>query len=418
MTRLDISGLGHLGDGIAQGEWGPVFVPFALPGETVEAHLAEDGRAAILDKVVNPSPDRVTPRCPRFTQCGGCTQQHLRWEAYLAWKRELVVDALRTQGLDAEVRPVLPAEPQSRRRLGLTAVRTKSGVAIGLNARASHAVTDISVCLIARPALVEALPALGELAAPLLSRRGRLSLMVSETDTGLDIAIEGAKPLAGDTALILNRIARQGGFARVSVGGEVLAELRKPTISFDGLAVTLPPGGFLQATKAGEDALGEAVTSALSGGKKTADLFAGCGTFTGRLARFAAVHAVEGEAAAMSALDHAVRHQGSELRLKPVTTERRDLFKRPLLAKELDRFDGLLFDPPRAGADAQAREIARSNVPRVVAVSCNPATLARDLGTLVEGGYRVGPIQPVDQFLWSPHIECVVALEKEGRTRR
>lgn len=230
---------------------------------------------------------------------------------------------------------------------------------------------------------------------------------MTSTANGLDIAVTGGKPLDGPLRLELAEGASVADIARLAWDGEIVAERRPPAVSLSGLSVTPPPGAFLQPTRDGEAALVRLVGEGVGKSARVADLFAGCGTFTASLARNAAVHAVEGEGASLAALARAIREQGPALGLKPVTHETRDLARRPLLRSELDCFDAVVFDPPRAGAAAQAAEIAKSEVPVVAAVSCNPATFARDARTLLDGGYALEMLTPVDQFLWSPHIELV-----------
>ena len=239
-------------------------------------------------------------------------------------------------------------------------------------------------------------------------------MTVTATASGLDIAAEEPASWARASAAIVSEFVVREGFARLSVDGEIILEPKKPAIMFADMAVPIPPGAFLQATAFAEQAMADLVLGHLSRAKKVADLFAGCGSFALRLAKKSEVHAVEGDAAALAALDRGFRQATG---LKRVTAEKRDLFRRPLTFKELNAFDGIVFDPPRAGAEDQSKQIARSDVPFVAAVSCNPGTLARDLAILVAGGYRVKSVTPVDQFLWSPHVEAVALLEKPKRRR-
>lgn len=404
---LRIERLGAAGDGIAFTPSGPVFVPFTLPGELVEAERVKD--RAVLDGILEASPSRVTPACRHFGACGGCALQHMEQEAYRAWKRERVVQALAAEWVEAEVAPLVPCAPNSRRRVALAARQTDAGMLLGFNRMHSHEIVDIAENWIALPQIVDALPRLRDLAKRLARTPNAFRLLVTASDSGLDIAAEGSGKLAEADRRAAGDFAIRAGFARLSVDGEIVVEPLRPTVAFGGVAVALPPGAFLQAVASTEEAMAVLVTAHLGKARRVADLFAGCGTFALRLARRAAVHAVEGDAATLAALDRAARHAPG---LKPVTAERRDLFRRPLTAKELDRFDAVCLDPPRAGAEAQCRELAKSAVARVAAVSCNPATLARDLKILVAGGYRVTSVTPLDQFLWSGHVEAVALLEK------
>lgn len=404
--RLTISELGVQGDGVSHTPAGPVYVPFALPGEVVTAQVEKQrGRLISIEK---PSPLRVEPVSPHFGTCGGCAAQHLAPSAYAEWKREKVVRAFRSRGLTVDVGPLVLCSPASRRRVTFTACRTGGGMQLGFNAAQSHRIVEIEQCPVALPEISAALPDLRRLASLIAAGPRPFHLTVTATRTGLDIAADSRLPSEGMRRKAID-FALARGFARLSVGGEVLVECEKPVVLFGGVPVVPPPGGFVQATEHAEQAMADLVLSHLAGSRHVADLFAGCGTFALRFARNARVYAVEGEAAALGALDDAARRtQG----LKPVSVEKRDLFTRPLLAKELDRFDGLVFDPPRAGAHAQCQQIARSRVKRVAAVSCNPGTLARDLAILAEGGYRLIQVTPIDQFLWSPHVEVVAFLEK------
>lgn len=410
---LTIARLGAQGDGIADTPQGPVFVPFALPGERVNVALG--GKKADLVSVLEASPQRVEPLCRHFGDCGGCAIQHLEDEAYRDWKRDLLTAALRAKGIDAEVAPLVSCPPRSRRRAAFTARRTEKGVVLGFNAALSHRIVDIEECPVLVPPLVEALPLLRRLGY-LVARTGdAFRLTVTQTDSGLDVAAEGSGRLEGRPRQAAIEFCIANGLARLTVDGEIVIEPKKPAVMVAGVAVSPPPGAFMQAVAEAEAAMVAAVAGHVAKAKRVADLFAGIGTFTLALARQSEVHAVEGDAPALAALDRAYRFGAG---LKKVTVEKRDLYVRPLTFKELDAgFDGLVFDPPRAGAEAQAKQIARSQVRLVAAVSCNPLTLARDLSILIDGGYALKRVIPVDQFLWSPHLEAVALLEKPKKRR-
>jgi 23S rRNA (uracil1939-C5)-methyltransferase len=314
----------------------------------------------------------------------------------------------------AEVAPLVPCPPASRRRLTFAVRKTAGGVVLGFNQALSHHIVPVESCPIAVPAIESALGDLHEMASAIAATPKPFRLTVTATASGLDLAAEGSGRLSDASRLQASRLVREKGFARLAIDGEVVIEPRRPLVSFGGVPVAPPPGAFLQAVAEADEAMAALVSSHLAGARKLVDLFAGCGTFALRLAQGAAVHAVESDRPALAALDGAARNAGG---LKPVSTEARDLFRRPLLARELDAFGGLVFDPPRAGAEAQSREIARSRVPLVAAVSCNPTTLARDLAILIEGGYKIMRMVPIDQFLWSPHVEVVALLEKVGKRR-
>ncbi len=411
-ATFQIARLGAQGDGIADTEAGQVFVPFALPGETVTAARIRD--RADLIAVLSRSPNRIEPACRHFGTCGGCAVQHLDERAYLDWKRQKVVNALRAARIEAEVGDIVACAPHTRRRVTFSARRTERGIVLGFNRALSKEIVDIAECPISLPEIVGALPRLRGLAAAIAATPQPFHMTVTATMSGLDIAASGSGKLGDAERRAAAAFVSDAGFARLSLDGEIVLEPRKPAVVFGDAAVPLPPGSFLQATAPAEQAMADLVLAHLVRAKKVADLFAGCGSFALRLAKRSEVHAVEGDAAALAALDRGFRQASA---LKRVTAEKRDLFRRPLTFKELNAFDGVVFDPPRAGAEDQSTQIARSDVPFVVAVSCNPGTLARDLAILVAGGYRVTGVTPVDQFLWSPHVEAVALLEKPRKRR-
>lgn len=410
--KFVIDRLGAQGDGVAATASGPVFIPFVLPGEEVTATV-ERGRGALVS-VDKPSPLRVVPACRHFGVCGGCAVQHMEAGAYQAWKRDLVVQALASRGIAAEVGPLIACRPQTRRRATFSARRGDAGIVLGFVRALSSEIVPIEECPVLLPGIVSALDSLRRLAGLIAATAQPFHLLVTATASGLDVAATGSGRLSDEARRAAVRFAIEQGFARLSIDAEVLVESRKPAVAFGDVAVSPPPGGFLQATVAAEEAMAGLVGAHLERARRVADLFAGCGTFSLRLARRAEVHAVEADAASLAALDRAFRGTPG---LKRVTVERRDLFRRPLAPRELGRFDGLVFDPPRAGAEDQSKQIARSDVPLVAAVSCSPATLARDLRILVDGGYLVRSVTPIDQFLWSPHVEAVALLEKPKRRR-
>lgn len=411
---LLIERLGSRGDGIAAGADGPVYVPFALPGETVAP-------ARPLPRIVSASPERVAPLCRHFGACGGCALQHRAPDATAAWKRGLVVAALAAAGLEADVGDVVTVLVASRRRAAFALARIGSRVVLGFRERAGHAIVDVAECPVVVPEIAAAMPtlraALGPL-APVFGGRGRrsaaggaASVAVLATATGLDVAVTRPKPGPLDARVLadLAAAAAAAGWARLTVDGDTVATFRQPVLALGAARAVPPPAAFVQASAEAERVLCDAVTGALAGATRVVDLFAGIGTFALRLAATASVHAVEGDEAALAALDAAVRRTPG---LKPVGTERRDLDRAPLTAGELNRHDGLVFDPPRAGAAAQAREIAASKIPVVVGVSCNPGTFARDARTLVDGGYRLGAVTPVDQFRFSAHVELAAVFRR------
>jgi len=411
-TRFTIQRLGAQGDGIAAIEGREVFIPFTLPGETVTAARQKD--RAMLLAVLEPSPLRVAPACRHFTECGGCALQHMEEGAYRAWKRERVVQALKAKGIACEVGDLVACQPQTRRRAAFTARRAQGGMLLGFNRHLSSEIIALEECPVTLPAIVTALGRLRELAGLVCATGDPFHLTVTATASGLDVAAQGSGRMEERQRRAAADFVIREGFCRLSVDGEIVMEPKKPVVMFGDVAVAPPPGVFLQATAEAEQAMADLVGSHLARAKRVADLFSGCGSFALRLAARAEVHAVEGDAPALAALDRGFRFASG---LKRVTAEKRDLFRRPLTFKELAAFDGVVFDPPRAGAEDQSKQIARSDVPFVAAVSCNPVTLARDLAILIEGGYRLKSVTPIDQFLWSAHVEAVALLEKPRKRR-
>lgn len=407
-VTLIIQRLGAQGDGVADHEGKQVFVPLALPGETVAAEINND-RATITD-ILSQSPERHAPRCAHYGDCGGCSLQHLCDAPYLAFKREQVVTALSFQKIDAQVDPIVAISPRTRRRAVFAAHRVGKQIHIGFHGRRSHRIVPISDCAIITPGLLALLPKLEPIAAITAPPKDALTITATETITGFDIALTGvARGFPADSRVRAVQLAGELGLARLSINGEVVMERTAPTLRAGNALLTPPPGGFLQACAESEASMLALVKEAVGDARKVVDLFAGAGTFSLPLASTATVHAAESDEPALAALDRAARRaQG----LKPVTTEKRDLFRRPLTREDLKRFDAAVIDPPRAGAEAQTRELATSGVKRVAMVSCNPQTFARDLKLMLDANYKVVRITPIDQFLWSPHVEIVAQLRK------
>jgi 23S rRNA (uracil1939-C5)-methyltransferase len=400
--RVLIERLGARADGVAHVDGRAVYVPHVLPGETV---LVEpEGSRASLVAVESPSPDRVEPFCPYFSRCGGCLTQHIAAPTYAAWKRGLLLQALSQAGLDAPVDPLVDAHGAGRRRITLHARFADGRAKVGYMAVRSHDLVEIAFCPIAEPGLKEAPKAALALAEVLRRARKPLDVQVTATDTGLDVDVRGHGPADERERQALVETAATHDLARLSLHGEIIVERRAPLVRMGTAQVSAPPGGFLQATRAGEETLAGLVVEACAGAKRVADLFCGCGPFALRLAERAEVLAVDGDGRSLAALDKAARGTPG---LRRATTETRDLFRRPLLVPELDRFDAVVIDPPRAGAEAQARQLALSKVPTVASVSCDPGTFVRDAAILAAGGYRLDRVTPVDQFKYSPHLEIV-----------
>jgi 23S rRNA (uracil1939-C5)-methyltransferase len=409
--RIAIARLGHHGDGVADGPDGAIYVPGALPGETVEVEpVAGHPDRRQLVRIEQPSADRIAPICPHFGICGGCAVQHLDETRYRAWKRGLVVEALRQAKIDAPVGDLIDAHGDGRRRAVFHARSGAADVlAVGFSAARAHRVVAIDRCPILSPRLDGALQAAWAIAEALAPAHKPLDIQVTATDSGLDVDVRGSGPLTPAIETALARLAAARDLARLTRHGELIAQARAPIVRMGNANVHLPPAAFLQATAAGEMALAQLVRSACNGAKRVADLFAGVGPFALRLAETARLHAVDADDDALRAL---ARAAASTSGLKPVDIERRDLFRRPFTTAELRPFDAVVFDPPRQGAQLQANELAASGVPTVVAVSCNPATFARDARTLIDGGYRLREITPVDQFRYAAHVEIVARLQK------
>ncbi len=348
--------------------------------------------------------------CRHFGVCGGCSLQDMAPDAYRRHKRALVEEALARAGLTKFVvnDPVLSPQ-KSRRRAVFKIGKEKGQVVVGFHAARSHVIVDMQECLVLTKALRDFTATLRQGLAPVLAEGEKAEIHVSETDTGLDLAFRWSRKLRPALTTEIAKAFAGADVARIVFNGEILLERAKPVITFDGVTVTPPPHAFLQATHEGEAALQARVAELTKGAKAIVDLFAGLGTFSLTLARRAKVHAVEQDSDALAALTNAARKAPG---LKPVTTEKRDLFKIPLTVLELNRFDAAVLDPPRAGAEAQVKLLAGSKIPRLAYVSCDPSSFARDAAILVKAGFRMGDVIPVDQFLYSDHVELVAGFTK------
>ena len=419
MKTLRIDRLGARGEGIALLENDRrIFVPHALAGEEVSVEIEGDhGR---LMNIVTASPQRIAPICRHYGTCGGCAVQALAREAYRDWKRALLVAALRNAGVESQmVGALVDAHGAGRRRATFHA-RIEDGIArVGFMAARSHHLIEIDACPLFAPELRDAIGAARDI-AQILSPRGKpLDIAATATPAGLDVDLRGAGPLDEKETGALIDSAVKHDLARLSNHGTLVALRRRPCVGIDGVLTPLPPGSFLQATEAGEAALASRVLASTKGAKRVADLFCGIGTFALRLARFAEVEAYDAGLAAIDALNAAAKGAAG---LRPLAAHRRDLFARPLTATELTRFDAVVFDPPRAGAQAQVETLAQSGVPLVVAVSCNAQSFSRDAAILISSGYSVSEITPIDQFRYAPHVEIFArftrAATKTGARRR
>lgn len=403
---MRIDAIGAQGDGVARREDGAsCFVPLTAPGDVVEAEFRAD-RGRLL-RIVEAGPDRRAAPCPSFGECGGCAVQHLEDNAYRQWKERLVVDALARSGLqEASVAQLWRAPPASRRRATFAVRKGNGETSFGFNQRRSGAIASVAGCVILHPDLHARLGALRALCEAFPARA--FDLAVTLCDNGLDINIAGEKIdyLSMTETERLRAPLRAASAVRLCVNSAVMIETAPPIVTFDGVSVAPPPGGFLQASREAEARMIALVRDAVEGARKLVDLFSGCGAFALPLAKAMSVRAVDADRAAIEALSRAARSAQAS-GLNPVDAEARDLFERPLTAKELKGVDAVVFDPPRAGAEAQAAMLAQSAVPVVVGVSCNPASFARDAAVLSAGGYWLERVQPIDQFVYSAHVELV-----------
>lgn len=408
---LDIDHVGHRGDGVALSSGGNIYVPYTLGGESIEVtDVSGHPDRRRLVRVERASPERIEPFCQHFGVCGGCAIQHWDTERYRDWKRGIVVETLGQHGIDCEVAALIDAHGAGRRRITLHArMGTHEVLKVGFAAAGAHDIIPIDRCPILDPALDGALDAAWALAEALVPVKKPLDIQVTATKGGLDIDVRGSGPLSATAISTLSAIAQKHRLARLTRHGELVLLRNPPDIAIGTAQVTLPPGSFLQATVAGEDALAALVVKHCRRAKHVADLFCGVGPFALRLAAKSRVSAFDSDADAVSALQRAVTSTSG---LKPVKAEARDLFRRPLMPQELRDYDAVVFDPPRQGAQAVATQLATSKVPVVVAVSCNVATFARDAKILIDGGYRIESVAPVDQFRHTPHIELVARLSR------
>ena len=390
VERLTQAGLGQLADG--------TLLERVLPGEAVEP--LPDGTA----RIVTPVAERVKPPCRHFKSCGGCTIQHASDEFVAAWKTKIVERAMTARDLPFPFRTLHTSPPQSRRRARLSGKRTKKGAMVGFHAKGSDTLIDVPDCQLLLPSIMAGFPALEALTVIAASRKSEINLTVTDTLGGLDVLVETERELTGQLRIELAGAADAHNLARLAWNDDVIVTRKAPNQMFGKARVAPPAGAFLQATREGETALVSAVLETVKDTKRVVDLFSGAGTFALSIAEFAEVHAVESSDEMLETLDRGWRHAKG---LKTVTTETRDLFRRPLEPDELKRFDLAVLDPPRAGADAQIATICASALKNVAMVSCNPVTFARDAAALIAAGFTLDWLDIVDQFRWSPHVELV-----------
>lgn len=418
LVEVEITAIGARGDGVARLGDDQVFVPFTIPGDKVVARIEGkrgDGLAAALVEVTAAGSGRVEPPCPHYGRCGGCSLQHLDDDLYGTWKRDLLSTQLSRHGLgDLALAETIRIAPGSRRRAVFAVHRSKGATHLGYNARASHTIVDLDDCLLLERPIAAFLTPLRAILSETVPAGEDGDVTVALTDNGLDVLVELDARLDLFDREKLAAFADANDLARLSwrrPGGAFIEPIarRKPAmVRFAEMAIEPPPGNFLQPTQGGEQAIARLVVDAIGTAKSVADLYCGCGSFSLPLTRTGAhVHAVEGDEAPIRVLEAAANQAGLKL-----TTEVRDLARRPLLVHELKKYQAVVFDPPRAGAQAQAEQLAEAGPALVVAVSCNPATLSRDLAILVKAGYRVETVTPIDQFPYSPHLEAVAVLRR------
>jgi 23S rRNA (uracil1939-C5)-methyltransferase len=412
-TLLEIERLGQRGEGVAHGERSMVYIPYAVPGDV--ARVEVDGERGRLLEVVSPSPDRIAAFCEYYGECGGCAVQAFAFDKYAAWKRNIVVEALAHAKIDVEVAPLVDAHGEGRRRATFHARVKRDALGrptidVGFMRARAHDIVNIDACPILSPQMAAAPRAAHAIALALVGLNKPLDILITATETGLDVDFRGTGEIDAPHMRKLVAEAERLDLARLSNHGAIVIERRAPQLAMGAAIIAPPPGAFLQATRAGEEVLARLAADGAGDIRRAADLFAGVGTFALRLAERAQVHAVESEKGALAALARAAGHASPAL--KPVSVETRDLVRRPMAAVELAPFDAIVFDPPRAGAEAQAREIAKSVVPVVVGVSCNVQTFTRDARILIDGGYTLESVTPVDQFRHSPHVELVAIFRR------
>ena len=404
-ATVTIDHLGGLGDGVAEGVAGRLHIPFTAPGD--RARVALKGKdAAILVELLGAGPHRADPPCRHFGTCGGCNLQHLQSSFTAEWKRTRVVSALARAGIEGvPVGETISIPPRTRRRASLAASRIGKRVLFGFAERASHRLVDLQECLVLRPELAGLFAPIRARLPDLLTTGETADIALTWTETGADFVLIRRRPLNLTDRETLAAFAEAADLATVSwrasvtAPAEPVAARRSPQIRIGKALVAFAPGTFLQPSIEGEAQLSMLVQQALADiTGPIADLFCGLGTFAIPASAAGPVSAFDSDAPAIATLQKAARGL-------PVTAHRRDLFREPLTVKELETFAAAIIDPPRAGAEKQAQMLADSGVPLIAYVSCNPTSFARDAAILAEGGYRLENVTPVDQFLWSPHIE-------------
>jgi 23S rRNA (uracil1939-C5)-methyltransferase len=393
---VEILRLGHAGDGVtADG----LFVPYTVPGDVVR--IARESARGRVVQIISSGPSRTTPSCVHFGRCGGCALQMMAPEPYLAWKREAVLNALKQRGfVDTPVDEIRAVPPGTRRRAIFKARGDSKTISLGFYGPESRRLVDITQCPVLVPALARLIEPLKAQLSGILAPGETAELHATATHTGVDLSLKLKRARGPDLLMMLSELASSLKLARLTWNGETVAVAAAPALRIGRFSIALPPESFLQPTSEGERILQDLVREEIAGARRFADLFSGCGTFAFAVAEGRSGHAVDSAPAQIEALAAAAKAGRAN-----IAAETRDLFRRPLLPSELAAFDAVLLDPPRPGAAAQVQALAQSAVPAILYISCNPASFARDARTLVDGGFRLARVVPLDQFLWSPHVE-------------
>ncbi|MDX9689368.1 MAG: class I SAM-dependent RNA methyltransferase [Proteobacteria bacterium] len=417
ILELKIDDIGAQGDGIAHHGNATIFVGGTLTGERVRINLDDSKnvvkRAELLDVLIASS-WRVTPPCPHFGKCGGCRFQHMNDEAYSNFKLEQLQITFAKAGLDVPCfLPAVTTATATRRRARITAHHTAKGILIGFNEWRSHAIIDVQECPILKSSLVDLIRKLRVVLPLWLNVGQRCDIQMTILPSGIDLVLIGGPALGLSQRQALAEIAQRLNIAHLSwkkldrSPAEPIVHQSPLSITFGNTSVNFPPGGFLQASETGEAALIEFTKNAYNPGDKVLDLYCGLGTFGLSMPNPEKVHFVDLDGPAIGALGHEIKRNGRyEVSLRNLNGD-------PCTAVECNDYTFVIFDPPRGGAQAQAKQLAQSDVPRIVAISCDPESFARDAKILIEGGYCLESILPVDQFLWSPHLECAAKFTKK-----
>ncbi|MCC3861314.1 23S rRNA (uracil(1939)-C(5))-methyltransferase RlmD [Pseudemcibacter aquimaris] len=410
--KVTINEIGGRGDGLAEVDGKTIYIPYTVPGDVIDAKI--QGSKGKLRHIHQKSTERAEPICKHFGKCGGCLLQHINADYYKNWKEGLIRTALAHQGSkDADIAPIKVSPMGSRRRTTFQAIgRGNGNIVFGYAEKGSHNLIDVFECPILAPELVALIGPIKKLISGILDKKEKMSVSLTLAENGIDMMLKGKGDPSLNLRMDLAEFAEKHDLARISWFDtklkkgqyELLAERKKPYVTFEGNKVYFPSGSFLQATQQGQDALINAMLDGIGDASKVVDLFSGCGTFSIAAANSSNVHAVENNEEMLTALKLSANQMTG---IKKVTTELRDLFKRPLLPHELNEFDAAIIDPPRAGAKHQMEEIIKSDIQKLVMISCNPITFSRDVQSLIDAGFEMGAVTPVDQFLYAPHLEIV-----------